>query len=270
MRETHERFVFPDDFAAAYARAQAKHNISITLHPYATLPGGKHLGIVTHFERLDKAQVDAIDPRLWDNPPDRPPDREFFGAIAKIFGTKVIGYFMSRMPRIVLRQVEKWLEKQPKDSFVSVYYKTFPRSTGDRFRAIYSESSVPIEQLEHAVSLAFGHAAAATRDYHYLVPFALRFIKASQHLISMHYGRDSATIEAFVMRGVPRADQALRELEHALPMGRPHWGQMHWFCVPVEQHYPESWARWLAHYRRFNAHGTFDSPITARLNISSK
>lgn len=269
VHELHERFVFPDDFPAALRRAKALENISITLHPYSTLPGGKHLGILTCFQRLDKAQVDAIDPKLWSNPPVRPTEKEFMGALAKIFGTAMLGWFMAQMPRIVLEQIEKWFEQQPGQSFLSVYYNTFPRMTGDRFRGTFSESSLPIDDLQDAVTRAFAHAQAVRRRYHYLVPFALRFIKASQHLLSMHYGRDSATLEAFVMKGVPRADDALRDLEAQLPMGRPHWGQMHWFIEPVQQHYPDSWATWLGYYQRHNATGLFNSPITDRLRISS-
>jgi hypothetical protein len=269
VHELHERFVFPDDFPAAMRRAKALENISITLHPYSTLPGGKHLGILTCFKRLSKAQVDAIDPRLWSNPPVRPVEKEFMGALAKIFGTAMLGWFMAQMPRIVLEQIEKWLEQQPGQSFLSVYYNTFPRMTGDRFRGTFSESSLPIDDLQDAVVRAFAHAQSVRSRYYYLVPFALRFIKASQHLISMHYGRDSATLEAFVMKGVPRADDALRDLEAQLPMGRPHWGQMHWFLEPVQQHYPDSWSTWLSVYQRHNATGVFNSPITDRLHISS-
>jgi hypothetical protein len=269
VHELHERFVFPDDFPAALRRAKALENVSITLHPYSTLPGGKHLGILTCFKRLNKAQVDAIDPKLWSNPPVRPTEKEFMGALAKIFGTKMLGWFMAQMPRIVLEQIEKWFEQQPGQSFLSVYYNTFPRMTGDRFRGTFSESSLPIDDLQDAVTQAFAHAQAVRSRYHYLVPFALRFIKASQHLLSMHYGRDSATLEAFVMKGVPRADDALRDLEAQLPKGRPHWGQMHWFIEPVQQHYPDSWATWLSYYQRHNATGLFNSPITDRLKISS-
>jgi hypothetical protein len=39
------------------------------------------------------------------------------------------------------------------------------------------------------------------------------------------------------MKGVAHADDALRALEATLPVGRPHWGQMHWFVVPVAEHY---------------------------------
>jgi FAD/FMN-containing dehydrogenase len=270
VKETHERFVFPDDFAAAFQRGLAAENISITMHPYSTLPGGKHLGIVTHFERLDKAQVDAIDPTLWANPPTRPGEEEFLGELAKIFGTAFLGEFMGRHPKWTLKHVETWLEKQPSQSFVSVYYKTYPRMTGDRFRGTFSESSVPIADLEKAVSLTFAHANEAVGRYHYLVPFALRFIGASKHLLSMHYGRDSATIEAFFMKGVAHADEALHDLEAKLPMGRPHWGQMHWFVVPVQEHYPTSWEPWLRAYQRHNATGLFNSPITDLLKISKE
>jgi FAD/FMN-containing dehydrogenase len=269
VHETHERFVFPDDFPTALRRARALENISVTLHPYSTLPGGKHLGILTHFQRLDKAQVDAIDPKLWSNPPVRPVEKEFLGKLAKVFGTAMLGWFMAHTPRIVLKQIEKWFEQQPGESFLSVYYNTFPRMTGDRFRGTFSESSMPIDDLQGAVAQAFVHAQTVRGRYHYLVPFALRFIKESQHLLSMHYGRDSATLEAFVMKGVPRADDALRDLEALLPMGRPHWGQMHWFERPVQQHYPDSWGPWLNYYRRYNATGLFNSPITDRLNIST-
>ncbi|MFT4626504.1 MAG: FAD/FMN-containing dehydrogenase [Myxococcota bacterium] len=269
VRETASAFVFPDDFDGVLARAKAGENLSITVFPYATLPGGKFRGVVNHFKRLTRAEAMAMDPALVRDPPTRSDDQAVLGAMAKVFGTDVIGGIMATLPKVFLTQVEKFLENSVGNDFTSVYYKTYPRTTGDRFRAVFNESSVPVGELKSTTRKALRHAAAKESDYRYLVPFSLRFIGGSRHFISMHYGRDSGSLEAFVVKGVPKADEALRDLETALPTARPHWGQLHWFVVPAPAHYPTSWNKWLTQYRKRNATGLFNCATTDLLNIST-
>lgn len=273
VRERHEAFTWPDDFARVFAQAKAGVNLSIQINPYATLGRGRHKGMVVYFDRLDKAQVDAIDPGLWDNPPDRAKDQEFLTAVADLLGTEALGKLMQATATLVTKQIDRWFDKQISDAtqngFTSVWYKTYPKTTGDTFRAIYNETSVPIDELEASLAKVLKNAARNKKRYRYLVPMALRFIGPSKHLISMHEGRDSATIEAFMVKGLDRPDEALEAIEKALPNGRPHWGQMHYFPrVKAPQHYPRTWDRWLAVYSRMNERGIYNSPITHLLGIS--
>lgn len=266
VRESHEALVFPDGYAAVLARVKAGENLSILLHPYPTLPGGRHRGLVVNFRRLTQAEVG---PELWLNPPDKPEEQQFFGFLASILGTSALGALMQRFPKFVSSQVDRYLQEQAGTSFTSASWKTFPKSTGDRFRAVFSEMSLPIDALGGAVEAVLAQASARTDRYRYLVPFALRFVGPSRHYLSMHVGRDSGTFEAFMLNGMENPTQALRDIEILVPQGRPHWGQLHFFpTISVADHYPQTWAAFMAQYQHYNAIGTFDGPITHRLGLS--
>lgn len=265
VHERHEPFVFPDDFDAILARAKAGEDLSICLKPQPDPADGKHHGFVTTFQRLRRDEVGAD---LWQTPPKRDPEQAFLGFIAAVFGTAALGAFMERFPRRVLAGIDKWVDEQLQTSFLSVYHRTYPKTTGDRFRATFNELSVPIDDLKDATARVLANAAANQHNYRFLVPFALRFVGASRHHLSMHQGRDSGTLESFMVRGMRNADQALGDIERLLPDARPHWGQLHFFPTrrPPEL-YPDTWQRFVAVHERWNSHGVFDSPATRKLGL---
>lgn len=264
VRETNEAFVFPDDFPAVLARAKAGENLSISIHPNATIAQGKHRGVLNRFERLSRAQVDALNPSLWNNPPTRPTKRNALDYIEEVTGTKAIGWFMANNKNLVVKLIDNFMKKEAGQSFTSVYYKVYPRATGDRFRAIFTELSVPLDDLDLSTKRVLDHVRRnwSSGELLYQVPFALRFVGASKHFLSMHYGRDSGTIEAFALRGSRRPEAALLALEKVLPFARPHFGQLYNKDTKLPELYPDTWEKWLSQYKRANTSGVFNSPLT--------
>lgn len=104
-------------------------------------------------------------------------------------------------------------------------------------------------------------------------PFSLRFVKASNALLSMMNGRNTAMIEMDMLTGTYAGSEVMYRYETSMyPIGgRPHWGldfdNITGSNNLLGKMYP-TLDRWVGVYRQFNALGTFNSSFTNRLGFT--
>ena len=101
---------------------------------------------------------------------------------------------------------------------------------------------------------------------------SLRFVAASEALMSMMNGRATMMIELIMLTHTEGGFELLADYEEALYAlsGRPHWGQVNTLTGSdglLESMYPRL-QDWLAVHGRLNASGVFDGPFSKRVGIS--
>lgn len=136
------------------------------------------------------------------------------------------------------------------------------------------ESAFDLEQTIPAMERAFAIAAEQkAKGIVHSAPASVRFVKASDALIAMQYGRPSMILETIIVQGVRGDRELLKTYEQVMLdefHARPHWG------LDLKILQGDDWARtiyprwddWLAVYRQFNSQGVFDGRVTDRLGIS--
>ena len=155
VEERKEYFEWPRDYERIYNRAKAGEDLSITLHPYATLENGNHMAFATTFQRVNRSYVDSIDPNLWANPPPPQTNSPLLQTVADLVNDpalnlehELVGSIMSATPwiwrGILNDEFEAAKDFKP---FLSVYYNTYMRPTADHFPATFSETAVPMDKL---------------------------------------------------------------------------------------------------------------------------
>jgi FAD/FMN-containing dehydrogenase len=211
-----------------------------------------------------------------------------------------------RRPRKLPRTLKRTMAMQRVDEYVAHWDDVL--RLGLKVDASGSEFSVPAEQSLRAAELILQAAQERLergipegmdelmtfwreRPMH-TSPFAMRFVKAGDAWLSMAEGRDSCMLEMPMLQNPKReaqdsrwgelhrayregrqrlVDEIFDRLSFEIPFVRPHWG----LSTPT-QATGEDWARqryakwdeWVALYRQFNRHGTFDSAFTDRVGIS--
>src|SRR5207248_352783 len=102
-------------------------------------------------------------------------------------------------------------------------------------------------------------------------PLGLRFIKASEHYLSMMQGRDTCMIDVPMIRESFGWSEVFERVENALYKlgGRPHWGKInHISGAKIAELYPE-YPKWQRSFDRMNSHGLFYNAFTERCGFSS-
>jgi hypothetical protein len=105
--------------------------------------------------------------------------------------------------------------------------------------------------------------------------FSLRFVHASNALVSMMQGSNTAMIEMDMLTGTYAGKEIMYRYEtesYALG-GRPHWGLEFDVLTSnnglLQQMYPQL-SRWLGIYEQFNACATFSNSFTQRMGFGVK
>jgi hypothetical protein len=192
-----------------------------------------------------------------------------------VVGTSfVIAAIVNALPATVPPLIETALDAQiDLNGYVNDSYKVFNIGKVNETKAIAVEIFVDLADTRAAIERSFAIAdELRALGLVHSAPGSIRFVKASDPMISMSQGRASTVIELIVLQDVNRHQELLRHYEQTLMEefgGRLHWG----LDLDVLQGdawpravYPR-WDEWLAIYRRFNR-GTFDGAVTDRLGIS--
>ncbi len=118
-----------------------------------------------------------------------------------------------------------------------------------------------------------GQQALQQGEQYQTSPFSLRFVKASNALLSMMSGRNTAMIEMDMLTGTYAGPEIMYRYETRMYSlgGRPHWG-LDFDCITgsnglVRKMYSKL-DSWLGVYRQFNARGTFNSSFTDRVGFT--
>ena len=158
--------------------------------------------------------------------------------------------------------------------YVDLSYKVFNLGDINRMRVWGIEMSFSLSQTIQATERMFAIAAeqyAARR--HHSVPVTLRFVRASDAMLSIQQGRDTTMMEIGALVQARESEKLLQTYERTLMtefQARPHWGldlSILTSFAQVAQLFPRA-GEWLKVYKELNSRGTFDGRLTDRLGIS--
>ncbi len=186
----------------------------------------------------------------------------------------VQGLWPSSSPALIDRALKALADRD----YTDVSYRVFNIGTANDLPAYSAEIGVPVDDRGlhiQAVEKIFEVAARHRRLGHAYQssPISLRFVQASDALMSMMYGRDTMMIELIMLTHTEGGFELLADYEEALYAlgGRPHWGQVNTLTGSdglVTSMYPR-FDDWLAVHRQLNASGVFDGPFSKRVGISA-
>jgi len=161
--------------------------------------------------------------------------------------------------------------------YTNVSYRVFNIGAANYLPAYSSEIGVPVDDrrlhlraVERIFEVASRHAQLGAVYQSSMI--SLRFVAASEALMSMMNGRATMMVELIMLTHTEGGFELLADYEEALYAlgGRPHWGQYNTLTGSdglVASMYPR-FADWLAVHRLLNATGVFDSPFSKRVGIS--
>jgi hypothetical protein len=189
----------------------------------------------------------------------------------------VINLIQGLWPSISPSMIDRALSTLADRDYTNVSYRVFNIGTANDLPAYSAEIGVPVDDrglhllaVEKIFEVAARHRKLG--NAYQSSPISLRFVRSSDALMSMMYGRDTMMIELIMLTHTEGGFELLADYEEALYAlgGRPHWGQVNTLTGSdglIASMYPR-FADWLAEHRRLNASGVFDSPFSKRVGIS--
>jgi L-gulono-1,4-lactone dehydrogenase len=190
---------------------------------------------------------------------------------------RIINLVMGIRPQLAPLLIDRALGALADADYTNVSYRVFNVGAANDLPAYSAEIGVPVDDrclhLE-AVQRIFEVAARHRElgDVYQSSLISLRFVRASEALMSMMQGRDTMMIELIMVTHTEGGFELLADYEESLYAlgGRPHWGQYNTLTGSdglLASMYPR-FADWLAVHQRINASGVFDSPFSKRVGIS--
>jgi hypothetical protein len=189
----------------------------------------------------------------------------------------VINLIQGLRPSISPGMIDRALKTLADRDYTNISYRVFNIGTANYLPAYSAEIGVPyderglyIQAVERIFEVAARHRELG--NTYQSSPISLRFVRASDALMSMMNGRDTMMIELIMLTHTEGGFELLADYEEALyPLGgRPHWGQVNTLTGSdglIRSMYPR-FDDWLAVHRRLNASGVFDGPFSKRVGIS--
>jgi hypothetical protein len=191
---------------------------------------------------------------------------------------KIINLIQGLRPSVSPAMINRALTELADRDYTNVSYKVLNIGTANDLPAYSAEIGIPIDERGlhiKAVETVFAVAARHARlgGAYQSSPISLRFVHASEALLSMMNGCDTMMIELIMLTHTEGGFELLADYEEALYElgGRPHWGQVNTLTGSdglITAMYPH-FAEWLAIERGLNHSGVFDSPFTKRVGISA-
>jgi hypothetical protein len=239
----------------------------IYFNPYPR--DGVHHCLLTTRNEVSRAQYEN-DPHHARNPV-----VEFLSRLAVT--PWIINLVSGLWPQLCPYLIDRALKGLARRDYTNVSYRVFNIGAANYLPAYSSEIGVPIDDRGlhlQAVERIF-EVAARHRDLGNVYQsslISLRFVQASDALVSMMQGRDTMMIELIMVTHTEGGFELLADYEDALYAlgGRPHWGQYNTLTGSrglVASMYPRL-GDWLAVHERLNASGVFDSPFSKRVGFS--
>jgi hypothetical protein len=190
---------------------------------------------------------------------------------------KLINLVMGLWPQLSPMLIDRALGGLADADYTNISYRVFNIGAANYLPAYSSEIGVPVdhrgrhlEAVKRIFEVAERHRKLGNVYQSSLI--SLRFVRATDALMSMMQGRDTMMIELIMVTHTEGGFELLADYEEALYAlgGRPHWGQYNTVTGSdglVASMYPRFEA-WLAVHGRLNASGVFDSPFSKRVGIS--
>lgn len=189
----------------------------------------------------------------------------------------VINLVQGLWPSISPLMIDRALKALALRDYTNVSYRVFNIGTANDLPAYSAEIGIPVDErglhiqaVEKIFEVAARHRALGSA--YQSSPISLRFVRASDALMSMMNGRDTMMIELIMLTHTEGGFELLADYEEALYVlgGRPHWGQVNTLTGSdglIASMYPR-FEEWLSVHQRLNATGVFDSPFSKRVGIS--
>lgn len=241
----------------------------LLVNPYAV--DGTHMCIITTRTRIAANPKPPLDcqhrPLLVD-----------FAASLQVSNPDILPNVLHAHPESAGEYLAFGMSGTTEDCYDDVSHEVFKAGTINELLAYSVDIEVDVKDTKEAVQrvLDLSRDKLRVRDGVHSGPLSIRFVAASNALLSPQYERDSCMIEIFALDGVLGTRGLLRAHEVDLIdddklLARPHWGldvsvlRGHERLAEI---YPKSFERWLAEYKKANATGVFNGEVTDRLRIS--
>ncbi|SDK85641.1 FAD/FMN-containing dehydrogenase [Catalinimonas alkaloidigena] len=254
---------------------QDRH-FELTINPYAVDDSGEHFCLVTRRNYVD------LDP---DQPADERTRRNYLSSLLSglIIAGPVSAWLFNRqferIPKLISNSLYRIVDyEEDGGGFCGPYDVVLNQGLGEmKFYGYAIELAFPLEgnlfvQAVDRMLELINQFAQAYKHFH-PAPLALRFVDASPAYLSMTYERPACLVEVVSLWDVRCSLDILKVIEREMLafQARPHWGLNLGYATGIDQDlsrwYPH-YDRWLAAYRTFNPHGTFDNRFTDRAGLS--
>jgi len=245
------------------------HYYEFQVNPYINKDGDHSVLLTKRWKLLQQTHEN-------DNPCFRGQCGKEIGTQAVIYIQKGLELLMNSHPSIAIDTVDSSLQIQADESYNNISYEVFNIGDANYIDVKAIELHFDVKDTVCVIERMFQTAEELEKaGIVQNVPFAGRFIKASDSLVSMQNGRDTMSLEIIVLQGINGGAELLKRyeseyIEDCVLMARPHWGLTMNYLKnesACRRLYSNTWDTWMKVYRQFNK-GSFDGKFTDRLGIS--
>jgi len=190
----------------------------------------------------------------------------------------VLRFLFNTFPKLTPAIIQTSLKTLRDGCYIDKSFKVLDLGKANNISAYSTEIAFPSNQYINAVDALFGLFEKIAHDggQYITSPFSLRFVKSSDHYLSMQYGEPGdfvCMIEFPVLNGTVGGIEILARIEAEMYKfgGIPHWGQYNHAGIGDETLsalYPKFGA-WMEVYRKLCPNGTFQNDFTERCRIIS-
>jgi len=190
----------------------------------------------------------------------------------------VMRFLFNNFPKLTPGLIQMLIKTLRDGCYIQKSFKVLDLGSANNFSGYCMEIAFKSNKYIDVVQTIFDITEKMANDgKQYLTsPFALRFVKTTDHYLSMQH-KDNAQddfvcmIEFPMLNGTIGGVEMLARIEEEMYKlgGRPHWGQYNHVGVGDEtltnlyQKYPE----WINNYKKFSPNGTFQNDFTERCGI---
>jgi len=189
----------------------------------------------------------------------------------------VLRFFFNTFPKLTPAILQMSLKTLRDACYIDKSFKVLDLGKANNISAYSMEIAFSSSVYLDAVEALFEVIGRIARDGEQYItsPFSLRFVKTSDHYLSMQYGEDEddfvCMIEFPVLNGTIGGEEILARIEQEMYKfgGIPHWGQFNNVGIgsqTLARLYPK-FPNWINVYRRFCPKGTFQNDFTERCRI---
>jgi len=192
----------------------------------------------------------------------------------------VLRFFFNNFPKSTPAIVQISLKTLRDACYIDKSFKVLDLGKANNISAYSMEIAFPATTYLAAVEAVFAVVKKIAKDGEQYItsPFSLRFVKTSDHYLSMQYedgtkGGFVCMIEFPILNGTIGGEEMLARIEEDMYKfgGIPHWGQLNHVGIgdeTLEKLYPK-FSTWMKIYREFCPNGTFQNDFTERCRIVS-
>jgi len=190
----------------------------------------------------------------------------------------ILRFLFNSFPKLTPVIIQTSLKTLRDGCYIDKSFKVLDLGKANNISAYSTEIAFPSDRYIAAVDallLLFKKIAHDGGQY-ITSPFSLRFVKSSDHYLSMQYGAEGdfvCMIEFPVLNGTVGGVEILARVEAEMYQfgGIPHWGQYNHAGIgneTLDKLYPR-FSTWLDVYRKLCPKGTFQNDFTERCRIIS-